>query len=115
LVDLNPTNGIVNFSLWFRSRLNDSVNAMTPVVVDDLIDDPRRCGFDPARDVPKCAGAETADCFTSAQIAALSKIYQGARDSKGRQLFPGEPVGAESVSDGLPRSGERGYDTNLQI
>jgi len=37
LVSLNPTNGEVNFSFWFRSRLNDSVNAMTPVVVDDLI------------------------------------------------------------------------------
>jgi hypothetical protein len=37
LVDLNPTNGIVNFSLWFRSRLNDSVNAMSPIVVDDLV------------------------------------------------------------------------------
>jgi outer membrane protein assembly factor BamB len=27
----------VNFSFWFRSRLNDSVNAMNPVVQDDLI------------------------------------------------------------------------------
>jgi hypothetical protein len=27
----------VNFSFWFRSRVNDSVNAMCPVVVDDLI------------------------------------------------------------------------------
>src|ERR1043166_231687 len=37
LVSLDPTTGKVNFSFWFRSRLNDSVNAMTPVVVDDLI------------------------------------------------------------------------------
>src|SRR5205823_4144804 len=37
LVSLNPTNGEVNFSFWFRSRLNDSVNAISPVVVDDLI------------------------------------------------------------------------------
>ena len=37
LVSLNPTNGEVNFSFWFRSRLNDSVNAMNPVVRDDLI------------------------------------------------------------------------------
>ena len=37
LVSLNPTNGAVKFSFWFRSRLNDSVNAMTPVVVGDLI------------------------------------------------------------------------------
>ena len=37
LVSLNPTNGEVNFSFWFRSPANDSVNAMNPVVVDDLI------------------------------------------------------------------------------
>ena len=37
LVSLNPTNGAVNFSFWFRSRVNESVNAMNPVVSDDLI------------------------------------------------------------------------------
>jgi outer membrane protein assembly factor BamB len=37
LVSLNPTNGAVNFSFWFRSRLNDSVNAANPVVQGDLI------------------------------------------------------------------------------
>ena len=37
LVSLDPTNGKVNFSFWFRSPVNDSVNAMTPVVVDDMI------------------------------------------------------------------------------
>jgi outer membrane protein assembly factor BamB len=37
LVSLNPTNGAVNFSFWFRSPANDSVNAMNPIVVDDQI------------------------------------------------------------------------------
>jgi hypothetical protein len=37
LVSLDPTNGKVNFSFWFRSRANDSVNAMDPIVIDDLI------------------------------------------------------------------------------
>jgi outer membrane protein assembly factor BamB len=37
LVSLNPTNGVVNFSFWFRSPVTDSVNAMSPVVMDDLI------------------------------------------------------------------------------
>ncbi|MCC7373547.1 MAG: PQQ-binding-like beta-propeller repeat protein [Verrucomicrobiales bacterium] len=37
LVSLNPTNGAVNFSFWFRARVNDSVNAASPVVRDDLI------------------------------------------------------------------------------
>jgi len=37
LVSLDPKTGAVNFSFWFRSQLNDSVNAMSPVVVDDMI------------------------------------------------------------------------------
>jgi feruloyl esterase len=71
----------------------DAVDGLT----DGIIDDPRRCGFLPARDVPKCAAEEGADCFTAAQIKALGKIYGGPHDSQGRQLFPGEPVGSEPV------------------
>ncbi len=37
LVSVNPTNGQVNFSHWFRARVADSVNAANPVVHDDLI------------------------------------------------------------------------------
>jgi outer membrane protein assembly factor BamB len=37
LVSLNPTNGMVNFSRWFQSTGHDSVNGMTPVIVDDLV------------------------------------------------------------------------------
>ena len=64
---------------------------------DGLIDDPRRCPFNPSHDVKKCVGADGTDCFTAAQIDALGRIYGGPRDSKGKQLFPGEPVGSEPV------------------
>ncbi len=37
LVSLDPENGNVRFKYWFRSRINDSVNAARPVVVDDQI------------------------------------------------------------------------------
>jgi outer membrane protein assembly factor BamB len=37
LVSLNPTNGEVMFSRWFQAPVNESVNAMCPVVWDDLI------------------------------------------------------------------------------
>lgn len=37
LVSLDAETGAVNFSYWFRARVNESVNAMTPVVQDDLI------------------------------------------------------------------------------
>jgi feruloyl esterase len=65
---------------------------------DGLIDDPRACRFDSAKDIPRCAaGAAGTDCFTSAQIASLAKIYGGVHDSKGNQLFPGELVGSEPM------------------
>ncbi len=37
LVSLNPANGEVRFSRWFQSSVNESVNAMTPVVQDDIV------------------------------------------------------------------------------
>src|SRR6185295_9045689 len=37
LVSLNPTNGEIHFSRWFQSFLNDSVNAICPVVQDDCV------------------------------------------------------------------------------
>ncbi len=37
LVSVNPDDGTVNFSRWFRARQDSSVNAMTPVVDGDLI------------------------------------------------------------------------------
>ena len=37
LVSLDPTTGEVNFSFWFRARVNESVNAITPVVIGDKI------------------------------------------------------------------------------
>lgn len=37
LVSLNPDNGEINFSRWFQSFVNDSVNAMSPVVQGDLV------------------------------------------------------------------------------
>jgi hypothetical protein len=70
-------------------------------VKDGLIADPKRCDFDPAADLPKCAGdADARDCFTTAQIAGLKKVYGGVRNSGGRLLYPGQPPGAEVAPPG---------------
>lgn len=37
LVSLDPADGKVNFSRWFQSAVNESVNAMCPVVGEDLV------------------------------------------------------------------------------
>lgn len=72
-------------------------------LVDGIIDDPRRCDFDPERHLPKCPGdVDGSRCFTNAQIGALKKIYGGIV-SKGRVVFPGNPVGAEAAGQqGVP-------------
>jgi len=64
-------------------------------LVDGLISDPRRCDFDPAKDLPVCAGdVDGKDCFTAAQVRALNAVYRGA-ESGGKRIFWGQPVGAE--------------------
>jgi hypothetical protein len=70
---------------------------------DGLINDPRRCDFDPAADLPRCAaGQDAADCVTDGQIAALTAIYGGVK-SGGKPYFWGQPVGAEAT--GIPFTG----------
>lgn len=68
---------------------------------DGLIDDPRRCAFDPARDVPACAaGTDRPDCLTAAQAEAIAKVYSGPI-SNGKPFFPGYEPGSEAVTTGL--------------
>ena len=63
-------------------------------VKDGVITDPRRCGFEPSVDLKKCAGAETADCFTEGQIHGLETLYSDQK-IKDQRVYPGWPVGAE--------------------
>jgi feruloyl esterase len=68
---------------------------------DGLIDDPRKCSFDPKRDVKACAaGADGADCLTPAQAEAIAKVYSGPL-SNGKPFFPGYMPGSEAVTSGL--------------
>jgi hypothetical protein len=68
---------------------------------DGLIDDPRKCDFDPVRDVPACsAGIDSPDCLTSSQAAAIAKVY-GGPVSNGKPFFPGFMPGSEAVMPGM--------------
>src|SRR6185369_15588853 len=76
---------------------------------DGLIDDPRQCNFNAARDLPHCAeGTDQADFFTKDQIKAVERIY-GDVMSQGKRFFPGWPVGAE-VSGPSGQSGWIGQE-----
>jgi hypothetical protein len=67
-------------------------------LADGLIDDPRRCDFDPSRDLASCAaGSDGPNCLTSAQAGTLKKIY-GGPVSGGRPFFPGFMYGSEAMA-----------------
>jgi hypothetical protein len=60
-----------------------------------VITDPRACTFDPA--TIQCApGTDTPDCLTAVQVATVRRLYRGASDRRGRNLFNGgQPYGSE--------------------
>jgi feruloyl esterase len=63
-------------------------------VTDGVLDNPTKCGFDST--VLLCKGAETDECLTEKQIAALKKIYSGPRNAEGQQILPGFTPGGET-------------------
>ncbi|NGY03311.1 tannase/feruloyl esterase family alpha/beta hydrolase [Solimonas terrae] len=81
-------------------------------VKDGVIDDPRRCHFDPA--ALQCKGPETDSCLTTPQQRALRAIYSGP-DERHHGFMPGGELGkkggaAEWFSGDKPhKSIEYGY------
>lgn len=74
---------------------------------DGLIDDPRRCNFQPSVHLPKCRDGNQPDCFTDGQLRTLETIYSDQKIG-GKRVFPGWPVGAEIAgTDG--NSGWQGW------
>ncbi len=70
-------------------------------VRDGLVEDPRICRFDPA--LLACPGADSPDCLTEPQLAALQKIYAGPKNPRtGKQIYPGYSPGAEGVQGSWP-------------
>jgi feruloyl esterase len=63
-------------------------------VVDGVLNDPRRCAFDPA--VLACADDGSPSCLTPEALAAVRTVYDGPGAVAGRP-FPGFPRGAEAA------------------
>ena len=65
-------------------------------VRDGVIDDPRKCSFDPG--VLECKAGDAADCLTHAQVAAARRIYAPTRNPRtGEEIFPSMKPGSELV------------------
>ena len=68
-------------------------------VVDGLVQDPRKCTFDPARLL--CTHGDEAGCLTAGQVATLKAIYAGASTADGQRVYSGftksDPTGNPSL------------------
>ena len=67
-------------------------------VTDGVLNDPRKCHFDPASML--CKTGDSDSCLTQRQITTLTKLYDGSRFSNGEQIFPGYLPGAEDGQAG---------------
>src|SRR5206468_9135415 len=57
-------------------------------VEDGIIDDPRKCTYDPAALVCK-GGGDTATCLTAQEASAIRKIWDGPTSTSGQRLWFG--------------------------
>jgi len=73
--------------------VNDACDELDGIK-DGLLNDPRRCHFDPS--VLLCHGADEPTCLTAAQVDAVKKLYQGP----GEQIYPGLLPGGETGPGG---------------
>ena len=65
---------------------------------DGIIDDPRRCHFDPAK--LACKSGDEAGCLTTAQVDAARKMYDGLKNPRtGEPIFTGWPRGSEGFGE----------------
>src|SRR5437763_2013400 len=65
---------------------------------DGLIDDPRKCHFDPVKLL--CKSGDDGTCLTQGQVDAARKMYDGAKNPRtGEQIFTGWPRGSEGFGD----------------
>ena len=64
-------------------------------VSDGVVEDPRRCRFDPA--TLQCGASQKPDtCLSAAQVEAAKRVYRGAVDPRsGAKIYPGLSFGSE--------------------
>ncbi|MBM3727119.1 MAG: tannase/feruloyl esterase family alpha/beta hydrolase [Acidobacteria bacterium] len=72
---------------------------------DGLIDDPRRCDFNAAIDLPACSQGDGPDCFTPGQLATIASIHRDVAVD-GKRVALGFPPGAEAAGP----NGQSGWD-----
>ncbi len=68
----------------------------TDGVADGVLEDPRRCAFDPATLRCRAMQSPSATCLTPAQVEAARRVYRGLQEpTTSAQLYPGVAPGSE--------------------
>ncbi|TQF02703.1 tannase/feruloyl esterase family alpha/beta hydrolase [Kitasatospora acidiphila] len=83
-------------------------------VVDGLISDPNRCDFDPRRLIGTtvvCDGKQYT--ITAADADVVRKIWDGPRDTNGKRLWYGLPIGADFSYLAAGKTDANGVTTGL--
>jgi feruloyl esterase len=89
-------------------------------VTDGVLNDPRRCAFDP--NVLQCGSGQQADaCLAPAKVRALEMIYEGAVNPRtGVSIYPGLEPGSEGPQPNNPgwaliMNGQRPFAIDLAV
>ena len=108
----NYWTSLLSSGVWQQALLQDPAGAIPPAklpaieaaalaacdaldgVQDGVIDNPPACHFDPSKLL--CKGPENDSCLTASQLTVLQKLYEGPKDAKGRQIFPGYSPGGQT-------------------
>jgi hypothetical protein len=90
---LDPASYIPSSKLPAIARAVNAACDAQDGVTDGVLNDPRKCHFDPAGML--CKEGDSEKCLTAPQVSALKKLYDGPHDAKGREIFPGYLPGAE--------------------
>jgi feruloyl esterase len=110
---LNPLVANLTTQLWLRQSIADLGNRslLGPAALelvhdaaieqcdaidgvrDGVLEDPRRCNFDPGR--LQCGFNASASCLTTQQLIVLRQIYAGPSSLDGSIDLPGLAIGAE--------------------
>jgi Tannase and feruloyl esterase len=86
-VGSRPINSLINRAVLAACDARDGVR-------DGILEDPRRCDFDPHALL--CAGADEDTCLTAAQADAAGRIYTAARNPRtGEKIWPALSPGSE--------------------
>lgn len=82
-------------------------------VTDGLIENPRRCAFDPAS--LQCSGAKTPQCLSASQVARVRAIYGERIMASGFRLYPGASWGSSPGTDLGGRGVQQGEHSMVEL